>query len=89
MITSFKKYIAASGTTVFNKIKLIRKNKKKQASVIDKAAKQMAVATKIGGIKPMGYIKAAVNPRSQKALAENVTAAIGGLIRTSIINSVK
>jgi hypothetical protein len=85
MIASFKEYIARTGTTSLKGKKLIQKNKKKQNDVITQAAKQLAVATKIGGIKPMNYKKAAVNDKRVTQLAENLSVALGQVLIGKIV----
>lgn len=85
MIASFKRYIAETGTTRFKKKQLVQKNKKKQASAIDQAAKQMAIYTKIGGIKPMKYIEKTVTPKAIRSLSTALAAAFGANIRVSIM----
>lgn len=77
MIESFKDYIARTRSKSMNKKTLIRKNKKKQSDLITKEAKQMAVATKIGGIKPMDFISKANNERRTKQLARSLAAGLG------------
>jgi len=77
MIESFKDYIARTGSKSMNKKTLIRKNKKKQSDLITKEAKQMAVATKIGGIKPMNFISKADNEQRTKQLARSLAAGLG------------
>ena len=84
MIKSFKEYIARTGSKSMKGKSLIRKNKKKQANIIDEAAKQMAVATKIGGIKPMNYIEKANNPKRTKELSKAIRIALGEGIKFSI-----
>jgi hypothetical protein len=84
MIESFKDYIARTGSKSMNKKTLIRKNKKKQSDLITKEAKQMAVATKIGGIKPMNFIGKADNPQRTKQLARNLAAALGKAMAKNI-----
>ena len=85
MIKSFKQYIARTGTTSIKGKQLIKKNKKKQNDVITQAAKELAVATKIGGIKPMNYKKAAVNDKRVKQLAENLSVALGQVLIGKIV----
>jgi hypothetical protein len=85
MIHSFKQYIARTGTTSIKGKQLIKKNKRKQNDVITQAAKQLAVATKIGGIKPMNYKKAAVNDKRVKQLAENLSVALGQVLISKIV----
>lgn len=80
MIESFKDYIARTGSRVSGK-KLIRKNKKKQADLILAAAKQLAVATKIGGIEPSNFVDAAINKKRTAQLRKDITKAIGKSIR--------
>jgi hypothetical protein len=82
MVSSFKKYIARTGMKTFKsqtgkKTKLIRKDKKQQDDIITKAAKELAVATKIGGIKPMNYKAEAINDKRVKQLAQDVGKALG------------
>lgn len=84
MIESFKDYIARTGSKSMNKKTLIRKNKKKQADLITKEAKQMAVATKIGGIKPMNFISKADNDKRTKELARNLAAGLGRAMAKNI-----
>lgn len=85
MIASFKQYIARTGTTSIKGKQLIQKNKKKQNDVITQAAKQLAVATKIGGMKPMNYKKAAVNDKRVTQLAENLSVALGQVLIGKIV----
>ena len=84
MVESFKDYIARTGSKSMNKKTLIRKNKKKQSDLITKEAKQMAVATKIGGIKPMNFIAKADNPQRTKQLAASLAAALGKAMAKNI-----
>ena len=84
MVESFKNYIARTGSKSMNKKTLIRKNKKKQSDLITKEAKQMAVATKIGGIKPMNFISKADNPQRTKQLAASLAAALGKAMAKNI-----
>lgn len=89
MIQSFKEYIARTGTKTFksksgNSIKLIRKNKKKQDDIITKTAKQLAVATKIGGIGPMNYKSEAINKKRVGKLAKDVSSALGYVLAGKI-----
>lgn len=84
MVESFKDYIARTGSKSMNKKTLIRKNKKTQADLINKEAKQMAVATKIGGIKPMNFISKADNPQRTKQLAISLAAGLGKAMARNI-----
>jgi hypothetical protein len=84
MVESFKDYIARTGSKSMNKKTLIRKNKKKQSDLITKEAKQMAVATKIGGIKPMNFISKADNPQRTKQLAASLASALGKAMAKNI-----
>ena len=84
MIESFKDYIARTGSKSMNKKTLIRKNKKKQSDLITKEAKQMAIATKIGGIKPMDFISKANNERRTKQLARSLAAGLGKAMSKNI-----
>jgi len=44
----------------------------------------LAVATKIGGIKPMNFISKADNPKRTKELARNLAAALGKAMAKNI-----
>lgn len=84
MVESFKDYIARTGSKSMNKKTLIRKNKKTQADIITKEAKQMAVATKIGGIKPMDFISKADNDKRTKELAASLAAGLGKAMASNL-----
>lgn len=85
MLKSFKEYIARTGSRGLKKQTLIRKNKKKQADIINKEAMQMAVATKIGGIKPMNFVEPAVGQKRLKILNKALSKEIGNKIKLAII----
>ena len=85
MLASFKEYIARTGSKGLKKQSLIRKNKKKQADIINKEAMQMAVATKIGGIKPMNFVEPAVGAKRLKVLNRALSKEIGTKIKLAII----
>ena len=85
MLASFKEYIARTGSRGLKKQSLIRKNKKKQADIINKEAMQMAVATKIGGIKPMNFVEPAVGTKRLKVLNKSLSKEIGTKIKLAII----
>jgi len=94
MIESFKEYIARTGMKTFKNnqgkrkslYKTNKETKKKTArmDMIQKAAEGMAVATKIGGIKPMNYIEKANNPKRTKELSTVIRIALGQGIKFSI-----
>jgi hypothetical protein len=85
MLESFKQYIARTGSKGLRKQTLIRKNKKKQADLIEKEAMAMAVATKIGGIKPMNYVEPAVGAKRLKVLNKALSKEMAITIRLAII----
>jgi len=85
MLNSFKQYIARTGSKGLRKQTLIRKNKKKQADLITKEAMAMAVATKIGGIKPMNYVEPAVGPKRLKMLNKALSKEMAVKIKLAII----
>lgn len=85
MLNSFKQYIARTGSKGLRKQTLILKNKKKQADIITKEAMSMAVATKIGGIKPMNYIEPAVGQKRLKKLSQAISKELGKRVTASII----
>jgi hypothetical protein len=89
MVESFKEYIARTGLkTLKNKSgkpkQLIIKNKKKQADLITQAATQLAVATKIGGIKPMNYKAAALTTKRVNRLSKELASALGEVIKINL-----
>lgn len=85
MLESFKQYIARTGSKGLRKQTLIRKNKKKQADLITKEAMAMAVATKIGGIKPMNYVEPAVGAKRLKMLNKALSKEMAVKIKLAII----
>jgi hypothetical protein len=85
MLESFKQYIARTGSKGLRKQTLIRKNKKKQADLITKEAMSMAVATKIGGIKPMNYVQPAVGAKRLKVLNKALSKEMAVKIKLAII----
>ena len=85
MLNSFKQYIARTGSKGLRKQTLIRKNKKKQADLITKEAMSMAVATKIGGIKPMNYVEPAVGAKRLKVLNKALSKEMAVKIKLAII----
>ena len=85
MLNSFKQYIARTGSKGLRKQTLIRKNKKKQADLITKEAMAMAVATKIGGIKPMNYVNPAVGTKRLKMLNKALSKEMAVKIKLAII----
>jgi hypothetical protein len=85
MLNSFKQYIARTGSRGLRKQTLIRKNKKKQADLITKEAMAMAVATKIGGIKPMNYVEPAVGAKRLKLLNKALSKEMAVKIKLAII----
>ena len=86
MLSSFKQYIARTGSKGLRKQTLIRKNKKKQADLITKEAMAMAVATKIGGIRPMNFVEPAVGAKRLKKLSEAMSKEIGKRVSASIVS---
>jgi hypothetical protein len=85
MLSSFKQYIARTGSKGLRKQTLIRKNKKKQADLIEKEAMAMAVATKIGGIKPMNFYKPALGAKRLKLLNKALSKEMAVKIKLAII----
>lgn len=84
MVDSFKSYIARTGSKSMTGKKLTSKNKKKQASAIEQEAKAMAVATKIGGIKPVRFVSEATNKKMVEKLVNEVAKGLGATIKVSI-----
>lgn len=88
MIDSFKRWIANAGIkSVAGKQTAFRGKSKKQAKADQTMqAKTLAVATKISGIKPKGFIGKAVNRKRIKELATGVGAALGETVKIQILN---
>jgi hypothetical protein len=89
MVESFKEYISRTGLkSLKNKSgkpkKLIIKDKKKQADLITQAATQLAVATKIGGIKPMNFKAAALTKSRLNKLSTEVASALSEVIKINL-----
>jgi hypothetical protein len=87
MIESFKQWAAASGIKSVGKTTLSFKGKKRKQALDDqtKVAKQLAVFTKLGGIKPMNYIEPATNAKRIKTLTKDITV----VMTRNIIKSIK
>jgi hypothetical protein len=94
MLKSFKDYIARTGmktAKIGGKRKSLYKTnketKKKTAKMdlIEKAAQGLAVATKIGGIKPMNFVEPAVGTKRLKILNRALSKEIGTKIKLAII----
>ena len=93
MVKSFKEYIARTGTKSYkvggkrkSLYKTNRKTKEKtfRTERADEAAKSLAVATKIGGIKPMNYISEANNNKRRKELIRALKTGLGSAIKSNI-----
>lgn len=94
MLENFKKYIARTGmktARISGKRKSLYKTNKQtkvktaKMDVIETAAKGMAIATKIGGIKPMNYIEPAVGAKRLKVLNKALTKELGTRIKLAIL----
>jgi hypothetical protein len=93
MVDSFKEYISKLGLkTAKIKGKSTRlyktKNKKKVAKmdVIEEAAKGMAIATKIGGIKAVNYVEPAVGEKRLKKLSQAMSKELGKKVLASLVS---
>lgn len=95
MIDSFKKWIANAGIKSYKKdgkrralFKTNRKTKEKtfRTERADEAARSLAKATKIGGIKPKNFIKKAINRKRINELKRGVSAALGETVKIQILN---
>jgi len=93
MVNSFKQYISALGlktAKISGKRKSLykTKDKKKTANydMITKAARGMAVATKISGIKAVNYVEPSVGSKRLKILSESLSKEIGKKISASIVS---
>jgi len=98
MVESFKEYIARTGkktAMIGGKRKSLYKTnkqtKKKTANsdLIEKAAKGLAVATKIGGIAPMQFKEKADTRTRRNKLKRDLAEAMGASIKFNIIKSAK
>ena len=87
MIESFKRWAASAGIKSVGKKTLSFKGKKRKQALDDqtKVAKQLAVFTKLGGIKPMNYIEPATNAKRIKTLTKDITV----VMTRNIIKSIK
>jgi hypothetical protein len=87
MWKSFAKYASRTGLKQHKGRTLSTEGKSKISAGKDiiTVAKQLAVATKIGGIKPMNYKEAAVNDKRVKQLAENLSVALGQVFIGKIV----
>lgn len=87
MWKSFAKYASRTGLKENKGTTLSTKGKSKISAAKDiiTVAKQLAVATKIGGIEPMNYKEAAVNDKRVKQLAENLSVALGQVLIGKIL----
>ena len=94
MLKSFKDYIARTGmktARIGSKRKSLYKTNKKtkqktaKMDVIEQAAMSMAVATKIGGIKPMNFYKPALGAKRLKLLNKALSKEMAVKIRLAII----
>ena len=87
MIESFKQWAAAAGIKSVGKRTLSFKGKKRKQALDDqtKVARQLAVFTKLGGIKPMNYIEPATNAKRIKTLTKDITV----VMTRNIIKSIK
>jgi hypothetical protein len=92
MVNSFKEYISRLGlkTAKINgkKKSLYKtKNKKKIANYdkIEQAARGMAVATKISGIKAVNYVEPAVGEKRLKILSQAMSKELGKQVLASIV----
>lgn len=84
MVSSFTKYIAATGSKTIKGKTLIRKDKKRQADIIQDQAYAMAKATKKSGIRPMNYVSEAVNKKSVELLSKALSKEISKQVTISI-----
>ena len=91
MIESFMAYVSRVGLKSFKGTTLSYKGKNRKRAVKEheKVAKQLAVMTKIGGIKPVDFISKANNPTRNKRLAKEIAIAMGEGIKQTIKLSVK
>jgi hypothetical protein len=87
MIESFKRWAAAAGIKSVGNRTLSFKGKKREKALDDqtKVAKQLAVFTKLGGIKPMNYIEPATNEKRIKVLTKDITV----VMTKNIIKAIK
>ena len=94
MLKSFKDYIARTGlktakikgkSTRLYKISKKNNTKTAKMDVIEQAAKGMAIATKIGGIKPMNFYEPALGPKRLKILNKALSKEMAVKIKLAII----
>ena len=95
MVNSFKEYISKLGlksakikgkSTRLYKTNNKTKTKTAKMDVIEQAAKGMAIATKISGIKAVNYIEPAVGQKRIKKLSQAMSKEIGIKVLASIVS---
>ena len=92
MVNSFKEYISKLGlksakikgksTRLY---KTVNKKKTAKMDVIEQAARGMAVATKISGIKAVNYVEPAVGKKRLKILSQAISKELGKQVLASIV----
>jgi hypothetical protein len=97
MVDSFKEYISRVGlktakikgkSTRLYKTNNKTKTKTAKMDVIEEAAKGMAIATKISGIKAVNYVEPAVGEKRLKILSKAMSKEIGKRITASIVKDI-
>jgi hypothetical protein len=88
MLRSFADYAARTGVREIKGTTLATKGKSKIQAGRDilKVAKQLAIATKISGIKPVNYVEPAVGKKRIKILSESMSKEIGIKVLASIVS---
>jgi len=86
MIRSFMQWASQVGIKNVNGTKLSYKGKDRKKAVSDheRAAKILAVRTKIGGIKPVRFEEKANNPIRTRELTKSIQTAMGQLIKIQV-----
>jgi hypothetical protein len=86
MVNSFKKWIARTGIKNVDGVQMSFKGKKRKTALSEqeKAARTLAVRTKIGGIKPVNYIEAANNKARNTAFAKQLAVGMAKTITSNI-----
>ena len=86
MINSFKQFIAKGGIKVVDKKVMSFKGKKRKQALSDqeKAARTLAVRTKIGGIEPLNFSDIAIEPQRINKLSNDIAEALSEAIAINI-----
>lgn len=86
MVDSFMTWASRAKIRNVGKTTLSYRGKKRKTAIDEhrKAAQQLAVYTKIGGIKPLRFVEKANNPKRNKQLVEEIRASMTEVIKIQV-----